>query len=225
MRSVPSERSCSCRSCPTTTTSSSCSTSTRRRTTRTSTSCSSTWRQTSTQSSGQAFSRTYTSSTSSTSCSRLSNTCTRHKSYTGKIRYILDDIIFESFVGLFWVILCNFGWFLTRISGTSSPAICCSTANAWLRWQTLDSPEVWTRTTFTLVCVYHSSRVTAASDYVATRWYRAPEILLGSQKYTTAVDIWSVGCIMGELLAGKPMFPGTSTMNQLDRCKKDFSFY
>merc|ERR1712130_885854 len=54
-------------------------------------------------------------------------------------------------------------------------------------------------------------------DYVATRWYRAPEILLGSQKYTKGVDMWSVGCILGELLGGKPMFPGSSTMNQLDR--------
>jgi len=55
------------------------------------------------------------------------------------------------------------------------------------------------------------------TDYVATRWYRAPEILLGSTKYTYGVDMWSVGCIFGELLAGKPIFPGTSTMNQLDR--------
>jgi len=55
------------------------------------------------------------------------------------------------------------------------------------------------------------------TDYVATRWYRAPEILLGSTKYTKGVDMWSVGCILGELLCGKPMFPGTSTMNQLDR--------
>lgn len=55
------------------------------------------------------------------------------------------------------------------------------------------------------------------TDYVATRWYRAPEILLGSNKYTKGVDMWSVGCILGELLGGKPMFPGTSTMNQLDR--------
>ena len=55
------------------------------------------------------------------------------------------------------------------------------------------------------------------TDYVATRWYRAPEILLGSTKYTKAVDMWSLGCILGELLAGKPIFPGTSTLNQLDR--------
>jgi mitogen-activated protein kinase 15 len=51
------------------------------------------------------------------------------------------------------------------------------------------------------------------TDYVATRWYRAPEILLGSNKYTKGVDMWSMGCILGELLIGKPVFPGTSTLN------------
>lgn len=55
------------------------------------------------------------------------------------------------------------------------------------------------------------------TDYVATRWYRAPEILLGSTKYTKGVDMWSLGVILGELLSGKPIFPGTSTMNQLDK--------
>jgi len=52
---------------------------------------------------------------------------------------------------------------------------------------------------------------------VITLWYRAPEILLGSTKYTKGVDVWSIGRILGELLGGKPLFPGTSTMNQLDR--------
>lgn len=51
------------------------------------------------------------------------------------------------------------------------------------------------------------------TDYVATRWYRAPEILLGSTKYTKGVDMWSLGCILAELLLGKPVFPGTSTLN------------
>ena len=55
------------------------------------------------------------------------------------------------------------------------------------------------------------------TDYVATRWYRAPEILLGSTKYSKAVDIWSLGCIFAELLTGKPLFPGTSTLNQLNK--------
>lgn len=53
------------------------------------------------------------------------------------------------------------------------------------------------------------------TEYVATRWYRAPEILLGSTKYSKAVDMWSVGCILGELMTGKSMFPGTSTLNQI----------
>lgn len=43
------------------------------------------------------------------------------------------------------------------------------------------------------------------TDYVATRWYRAPEILLGSTKYTKGVDMWSLGCILGEMLGGSPM--------------------
>jgi mitogen-activated protein kinase 15 len=55
------------------------------------------------------------------------------------------------------------------------------------------------------------------TDYVATRWYRAPEILLGSTQYTFGVDMWSSGCILGELLNGKPIFPGTSTMNQIEK--------
>lgn len=85
----------------------------------------------------------------------------------------------------------------------------------------------------------------AMTDYVATRWYRAPEILMGSQRYTTGVDMWSLGCILAEMVAGqpyssacvsslcntclpactadslrsagKPLFPGTSTMNQVDK--------
>lgn len=55
------------------------------------------------------------------------------------------------------------------------------------------------------------------TEYVATRWYRAPEILLGSSKYTKAVDIWSIGCILGEMYLGKAIFPGNSTLNQIER--------
>ena len=59
--------------------------------------------------------------------------------------------------------------------------------------------------------------IPALTDYVATRWYRAPEILLGSGYYTFGVDMWAVGCILGEMLLGKPIFPGSSTMNQLEK--------
>ncbi|CAD2214154.1 mitogen-activated protein kinase [Angomonas deanei] len=54
------------------------------------------------------------------------------------------------------------------------------------------------------------------TDYIATRWYRPPEILLGSTRYTKGVDMWSVGCILGELILGKPIFPGNSTVHQLE---------
>ena len=43
------------------------------------------------------------------------------------------------------------------------------------------------------------------TDYVATRWYRAPEILLGSTCYTKAVDMWAVGCIVAEMFVGAPL--------------------
>lgn len=55
------------------------------------------------------------------------------------------------------------------------------------------------------------------TEYVATRWYRAPEILLGSKKYSKASDMWSFGCVLGELLSGKVLFPGTSTLNQVEK--------
>nr|XP_046216770.1 mitogen-activated protein kinase 15-like [Oncorhynchus gorbuscha] len=57
----------------------------------------------------------------------------------------------------------------------------------------------------------------ALTEYVATRWYRPPEILLGSSRYTKGVDMWSIGCILGEMLLGKPLFPGTSTINQIEK--------
>jgi serine/threonine protein kinase len=51
----------------------------------------------------------------------------------------------------------------------------------------------------------------AMTDYVATRWYRAPELLLAFDEYGTSVDVWSVGCILGELLKRRPILPGTDS--------------
>ncbi|CAJ1385623.1 unnamed protein product [Effrenium voratum] len=56
---------------------------------------------------------------------------------------------------------------------------------------------------------------TPLTDYVATRWYRAPELLLGSTHYGKDVDIWALGCIMGELTDGQPLFAGESEVDQL----------
>ncbi|ODQ77200.1 hypothetical protein BABINDRAFT_42140 [Babjeviella inositovora NRRL Y-12698] len=55
------------------------------------------------------------------------------------------------------------------------------------------------------------------TEYVATRWYRAPEIMLSFQSYTKAIDIWSVGCILAELLGGKPIFRGKDYVDQLNQ--------
>lgn len=53
------------------------------------------------------------------------------------------------------------------------------------------------------------------TEYVVTRWYRAPEIMLACQEYTSAIDMWSVGCIFAELLARSPLFPGEDYIAQL----------
>ncbi|KAG6386767.1 hypothetical protein SASPL_151941 [Salvia splendens] len=53
------------------------------------------------------------------------------------------------------------------------------------------------------------------TEYVVTRWYRAPELLLSCDNYGTSIDIWSVGCILAEILGRKPIFPGTDSLSQL----------
>ena len=46
------------------------------------------------------------------------------------------------------------------------------------------------------------------TDYITTRWYRAPEVMTSWTEYTTAIDVWATGCIFAEMLLGKPLFPG-----------------
>uniref|UniRef100_A0A8D3E0L4 Cyclin-dependent kinase-like 2 n=1 Tax=Scophthalmus maximus TaxID=52904 RepID=A0A8D3E0L4_SCOMX len=53
------------------------------------------------------------------------------------------------------------------------------------------------------------------TDYVATRWYRAPELLVGDIKYGKPVDVWAVGCLLVEMLTGQPLFPGDSDLDQI----------
>jgi p38 MAP kinase len=53
------------------------------------------------------------------------------------------------------------------------------------------------------------------TDYVSTRFYQAPEIMLAWQRYSEQVDIWSAGCIFAEMLQGKPLFTGRDHMDQL----------
>ncbi|CAM5106524.1 unnamed protein product [Eretmochelys imbricata] len=70
------------------------------------------------------------------------------------------------------------------------------------------------------LCDFGFARVLAApgeayTDYVATRWYRAPELLVGDTKYGKAVDVWAIGCLVTEMLTGEPLFPGDSDIDQL----------
>ncbi|RZF39380.1 hypothetical protein LSTR_LSTR000901 [Laodelphax striatellus] len=53
------------------------------------------------------------------------------------------------------------------------------------------------------------------TDYVSTRWYRAPEVLLHSTTYSSPIDLWAVGCIMAELYTFRPLFPGNSEIDQI----------
>lgn len=63
----------------------------------------------------------------------------------------------------------------------------------------------------------HGSPLKPYTPVVVTLWYRAPELLLGSKEYSTAIDMWSVGCIMAELIAKEPLFRGKSELEQLDK--------
>ncbi|KAJ3414156.1 Cyclin-dependent kinase-like 3 [Chytridiales sp. JEL 0842] len=58
------------------------------------------------------------------------------------------------------------------------------------------------------------------TDYVATRWYRAPELLVGDTEYGKPVDVWAAGCIFAEVLTGQPLFPGDTDIDQLYRIMK-----
>lgn len=51
--------------------------------------------------------------------------------------------------------------------------------------------------------------------YVVTRWYRAPELMLSVRNYDAAIDVWSVGCILGEMLGRKPLYAGNDYIQQL----------
>lgn len=62
--------------------------------------------------------------------------------------------------------------------------------------------------------------VNTFSNEVVTLWYRAPDVLLGSRTYNTSIDLWSAGCIMAEMLTGRPIFPGSSNDDELHRIFK-----
>jgi cyclin-dependent kinase-like len=58
------------------------------------------------------------------------------------------------------------------------------------------------------------------TEYVATRWYRAPELLVGDTQYGPPVDVWAIGCLFAELMTGQPLWPGKSDVDQIYQLKK-----
>ncbi|KAL4703576.1 hypothetical protein ACJJTC_006962 [Scirpophaga incertulas] len=73
---------------------------------------------------------------------------------------------------------------------------------------------------FTKIYITEQARVEAYTDYVATRWYRAPELLVGDTMYSTPVDVWAIGCVFAELLSSEALWPGKSDLDQLYLIRK-----
>jgi len=51
--------------------------------------------------------------------------------------------------------------------------------------------------------------------YICSRYYRAPELIFGATEYSNAIDVWSMGCVIAEMVLGDPLFPGESAVDQL----------
>ncbi|KAF5764828.1 putative protein-serine/threonine kinase CMGC-GSK family [Helianthus annuus] len=69
------------------------------------------------------------------------------------------------------------------------------------------------------ICDFGSAKMLVTGEqnvsYICSRFYRAPELIFGATEYTTAIDVWSAGCILAELLLGQPLFPGENAVDQL----------
>lgn len=69
------------------------------------------------------------------------------------------------------------------------------------------------------LCDFGSAKILVKGEpnvsYICSRYYRAPELIFGATDYSTAIDVWSAGCVLAEMLLGQPLFPGDSGVNQL----------
>ncbi|OMO54722.1 hypothetical protein COLO4_36358 [Corchorus olitorius] len=84
----------------------------------------------------------------------------------------------------------------------------------------IDSNGILKIADFGLACSFDPHKSVPMTSRVVTLWYRPPELLLGSSHYGVAVDLWSAGCILGELYAGKPILPGKTEVEQLHKIFK-----
>jgi len=78
-----------------------------------------------------------------------------------------------------------------------------------------------TRTHVLKLCDFGSAKKLIPGEqsvaYICSRYYRAPELMLGATEYTTRIDVWSIGCVLGEMLLGRPLFAGETSVDQLVR--------
>eukprot|EP00249_Psilotum_nudum_P019095 c27097_g2_i2 orf=866-1891(+) len=81
----------------------------------------------------------------------------------------------------------------------------------------LDNGGILKMADFGLATFFHPDQKQPLTSRVVTLWYRPPELLLGATEYGAAVDLWSTGCILAELLAGKPIMPGRTEVEQLHK--------
>ncbi|KAI8374284.1 kinase-like domain-containing protein [Radiomyces spectabilis] len=69
------------------------------------------------------------------------------------------------------------------------------------------------------LCDFGSAKILTAGDanvsYICSRYYRAPELILGAEEYTVSIDMWSAGCVIGEMILGTPLFPGENSPRQM----------
>lgn len=75
---------------------------------------------------------------------------------------------------------------------------------------------------FGLASFFDPDRRQRMTSRVVTLWYRPPELLLGATEYGVGVDLWSAGCILAELLAGKPIMPGRNEVNMISSLVSQF---
>lgn len=75
-----------------------------------------------------------------------------------------------------------------------------------------------------LICDFGSAKKLISGEsnvsYICSRYYRAPELIFGAVEYTTMIDVWSMGCVISELILGRPLFPGENSTDQLVRIVK-----
>ncbi|KAG5127338.1 hypothetical protein JHK82_028173 [Glycine max] len=128
--------------------------------------------------------------------------------------YLIFIVVLESAIGISSL---KIYWGAKRWEATNS-----NSADRAVGWKILTecfSVQVNPHTHQVKLCDFGSAKVLVKGEpnisYICSRYYRAPELIFGATEYTTAIDVWSVGCVLAELLLGQPLFPGESGVDQL----------